>query len=510
MLVEPVETTEPSPSVEPVETTEPSDPVETPAPAGRRLRRVTASGVALVLVAAGAAYAFDLGPRWLGWDYPSPVTQPAEVAPPPGLSLPAARAPEKVAADLPAEGADPAAVRRALAPLVHDRKLGSQVAVRVAELTGPDAGTEVYRHGPTVVTPASTLKLLTTTAALSALGPDHRFTTRVVAGARAGSVTLVGGGDPLLARVPVDTATSWPEQADVQTLARATARALHDRGSSRVRLRYDDTLFSGPAVNPRWEPSYVPDNVVSPITALWVDEGRQNQDLNYRSADPSLAAAQAFAADLRKYGIRVVGRPVAKAAPARATELASVTGAPLAEVVQHVLEVSDNEGAEVLARQTAIATGRPATFAGGAAAVRSVLAGLGVDLTGVRTYDGSGLSRSDRVRPETELAVLEAAASSSHPALRTVVSGLPVAGFSGSLADRFQTAQPAGLGLVRAKTGTLTGVHGLSGTVVTKDGALLAFVAVADRVKVPNTLAARDGLDRIAAALAACTCAATP
>jgi hypothetical protein len=44
--------------------------------------------VALVLLLAGLSYAFDLGPRVLGWHHPSPVTEPAEVAPPPGLTLP--------------------------------------------------------------------------------------------------------------------------------------------------------------------------------------------------------------------------------------------------------------------------------------------------------------------------------------------------------------------------------------------------------------------------------------
>jgi len=55
---------------------------------GRWLRRVTAGLVVLVLLAAGTTYQFDLGNRWFGFDYPSPVTEPAKVAPPPGLTLP--------------------------------------------------------------------------------------------------------------------------------------------------------------------------------------------------------------------------------------------------------------------------------------------------------------------------------------------------------------------------------------------------------------------------------------
>ena len=76
-----------------------------------------------------------------------------------------------------------------------------------------------------------------------------------------------------------------------------------------------------------------------------------------------------------------------------------------------------------------------------------------------------------------------ASSAAKHPGLRSVVADLPVAGFTGSLAYRFQSGDQAGLGMVRAKTGTLTGVHGLTGTVTSVDGAVMSFVAIADRVK---------------------------
>jgi D-alanyl-D-alanine carboxypeptidase/D-alanyl-D-alanine-endopeptidase (penicillin-binding protein 4) len=82
-----------------------------------------------------------------------------------------------------------------------------------------------------------------------------------------------------------------------------------------------------------------------------------------------------------------------------------------------------------------------------------------------------------------------------------------VAGFSGSLDYRFADRADAGLGRVRAKTGTLTGVHALVGEAVGTDGSVMTFVAVADRVKVPDTQFARDRLDQITAALAGCACA---
>jgi serine-type D-Ala-D-Ala carboxypeptidase/endopeptidase (penicillin-binding protein 4) len=472
---------------------------------GRRLRRVTAGLVVLVLLAAGTTYQFDLGNRWFGFDYPSPVTEPAKVAPPPGLTLPKVPAAAAVAAASDESAVDPEAVRRALARLVRAKQLGGQLAVDVAQLSD---GSVVYRHGAPMVTPASTLKMLTATAALEALGPDHRFVTKVVATPSSPRITLVGGGDPLLGRDASDPDGTYPARADLNTLARATAKALTGLGRARVRLAYDASLFTGPSVNPRWEPSYVPDNVVSPISALWVDEGRERRGFGLRSPDPAAAAAQAFALALRKRGISVAGAPQAAPAPTDAQDIAAVQSAPLDQVVQHVLEVSDNEGAEVLARQVALAQGKPASFVGGAAAVREVLTGLGVELAGDRIYDGSGLSRHDLLTPETLLSVIRVAASPQKPGLRSVVADLPVAGFTGSLAYRFQSGDKAGLGMVRAKTGTLTGVHGLTGTVTSVDGAVMSFVAIADRVKLPNTLAARSLLDQVAAALAGCTCAA--
>ena len=105
------------------------------------------------------------------------------------------------------------------------------------------------------------------------------------------------------------------------------------------------------------------------------------------------------------------------------------------------------------------------------------------------------------------LAVLRIASDQRHPELRDVVSRLPVAGYSGTLAYRFlDDRSDAGLGVVRAKTGTLSHVHGMAGTVVDRDGVAVAFVALVDRVPLVDTLDARQILDDIAAAVAECGC----
>ncbi|WP_324278120.1 D-alanyl-D-alanine carboxypeptidase [Blastococcus brunescens] len=82
------------------------------------------------------------------------------------------------------------------------------------------------------------------------------------------------------------------------------------------------------------------------------------------------------------------------------------------------------------------------------------------------------------------------------------MSGLPVAGYDGTLLDRGDAG--AAPGTVRAKTGTLLGVHALAGTVVTTDGRLLSFAVLADGSA--DELAAESALDDVAAALAGCGC----
>jgi D-alanyl-D-alanine carboxypeptidase/D-alanyl-D-alanine-endopeptidase (penicillin-binding protein 4) len=175
------------------------------------------------------------------------------------------------------------------------------------------------------------------------------------------------------------------------------------------------------------------------------------------------------------------------------------------DLVEHALTDSDNTVAEALARLVAEKAGRQATFADAGVAVLDRVAALGVPVMGARLSGGSGLGGGNAVPARTLAQVLVLAASNQHPELRPLLSGLPVAGASGTLADRFAGArESAGLGTVRAKTGTLTGVSSLSGTVVDADGRQLGFVILAD--KVSSTTAARTALDDAAAALAGCGC----
>mgnify|MGYP003335270842 CR=1 FL=1 len=125
--------------------------------------------------------------------------------------------------------------------------------------------------------------------------------------------------------------------------------------------------------------------------------------------------------------------------------------------------------------------------------------------------DGSGLSRQGLIGPATFVGLLQAAAAApSASPLRDLFDGLPVAGFTGTLAYRFGEIPPAGRGTVRAKTGTLTGVSAMAGLGTDAEGTPFVFVLIADRIRTDpvGTAEARAALDRAAAALARCDCGA--
>lgn len=379
-----------------------------------------------------------------------------------------------------------------------DAGLGGRVGAAVANLA---TGELLYaRDADVPLTPASTLKLLTATAALEVLGAEHRFATQVVTGADPGEVILLGGGDPTLAT----SDPAMPGATSLAELAEQTALALGDAGVDTARLGFDESLFSGPAVNPHWRPTYVPNGVAAPVSALAVDGGREAPGLAARVADPALATAEAFAELLDEHGIAIDGDPYRAEAAADAVSLAYAESAPLGDIVEYLIASSDNDVAEIVARHVAIGLGRPGAAEEAAVAVTDTLAGLGLDISALTVLDGSGLARGSAVPAALLVEVLVLAADPAHPDLRPVLTGLPVAAFNGTLVERVEAAP----GLVRAKTGTLTGVSSLAGFVQADDGTVYAFALLADDAD--DSIEARAALDDAATALAECGCAASP
>ncbi|MFF4347643.1 D-alanyl-D-alanine carboxypeptidase/D-alanyl-D-alanine-endopeptidase [Streptomyces sp. NPDC001530] len=383
-----------------------------------------------------------------------------------------------------------------LDPLLDDAALGAR---RTAVVVDVATGKRLYSKGADAVQiPASTTKIATAVAALSVPGPDHRIETRTVLEPGTKEVVLVGGGDPTLtARKKAD---GW---ASLRTLADDTAAALKARHLDRVTLSYDTSLYAGPALHPIG----VNDNLAQ-VTSLMVDEARPDDSTSgpvTRVPDPAADAARKFADLLHDNGIETTSPGPSKATN-RAQSLASVSSPPVSALVERMLTNSDNDIAEALARQVALATHEQPSFEGDAKAIHAQLKKLGLPLSGADFADGSGLNRADRLSADLLTALLTTSGDPAHPELRTVLTGLPIAGFTGTLSARY-TDTPAATGVVRAKTGTLTGVNTLAGTVVDTDGRLLAFAFLtSDETSPPDALAARTALDHTATALAACGC----
>ncbi|MCC9144186.1 MULTISPECIES: D-alanyl-D-alanine carboxypeptidase/D-alanyl-D-alanine-endopeptidase [unclassified Arthrobacter] len=374
-------------------------------------------------------------------------------------------------------------------------------------------GTVLYdRNGTAGQAPASSLKVLTAAAALSAMDGGTRFPTTALPGEDPGTVVLRGGGDVLLTAGPSDP-ESVAGRAGLATLAEQTASALAAAGTAGpVKVLVDDSLFTGPALSDAWGEADVEAGEIAPVYSLavssaWAEEGTGPGP---RVDDAALSAGESYRAALAEalsgQGIAVEPDVERGTAPDGAAALAEVRSAPLTEQVDYMLLNSDNYLAEVLARLSAAASDREASFAGGIEAVKAEVAGLGVDTGTMVLGDTSGLSGETSVSAEQLTSLMQILLTTPDPDLRAVAGGLPVAALSGTLADRYDGNTDSGAaGIVRAKTGTLLAVTSLSGYATDADGRVLAFTFIASGLN-GNTQQARDAVDSAAAVVAGCGC----
>lgn len=441
--------------------------------------------------------------------------------------------------------ADPALERSLDAALASRALRGARIGALVIRL---DSGEVLYAREPDrPLVPASNQKVLTAVAALAAFGPSHRFTTQVSADApidAAGGVdrlALRGGGDASLTSEAL-----WRLAADLRRLGLRSVR----RG-----LLLDGSAFDERRWHPSW-PGVSARAYHAPVGSLSVNYGtfavavspgartgeavraeldppvgflrlslrattgppraRRRLDVQrlaeagfdtvevsgvapaggdtavlYRSvSDPLRYAGAVLRLQLEANGIAVGGDTVLGPVPESAVSLLAFEGRPLAEIVRLLLKFSNNSIGETLVKSLgARAAGAPGSWENGIPALRAELAGLGLDTQGLAIVDGSGLSYDNRLSPRLLVGALRVAAGSFRfgPEL---AAALPIAGADGTLEDRAEASAQA----VRAKTGLLTRVTGLSGYARRADGSDVVFSILVNgfRVSADRAMAAVD------------------
>ncbi len=328
--------------------------------------------------------------------------------------------------------------------------------------------------------PASTAKLLTGAAALSALGPDFRFQTHALApkapsGGSVSKLYLVGSGDPVIvtpdftAVLEKDPETKGSTATDLGALADAIVEAgVHGIPDG---IAVDDSHYESLRALPSWKAAYKIE--VGPLGALTVNRGfAQFAGTRVQAADPALYAGTELAQLLTARGVTV--GPVTRGTPvAGAATVATLASPTLRDIVGTMLRSSDNTIAELLTREIGSKVSGQGTTAAGTAATIATLTKLGVPTAGLTLVDGSGLDRGDRVTCSALVGTVAHEAATPGDGL---VAGLPVLGQSGTLTDVAKGSVIAGR--IQAKTGTLDGVSALSGLV---DGARpLSFAFIAN------------------------------
>ena len=357
----------------------------------------------------------------------------------------------------------------------------SQTAAVAVDLT--EGRTIFARHQALALVPASNQKLAVAFAALSVLGPEHRFDTTVygegqlVGRTWKGDLVLKGFGDPTLTH------------GDLRSLA----YQVRAEGIRRVTggIEADESYFDSRRTGPAWKSYYYLDESPA-LSALTVDRAHFR---GWLTREPALSAGRQFRLALRSVGV-AVGRPAhLGVADPLAEQLGSTESAPLARIVRFMNQESDNFTAELLLKQLVAVDEASGTSAAGATAVRRALREAAIPLAGVRIVDGSGLSPQNRLTAAALIGILVAAWHD--PVIRPpFVQSLAVAGMNGTLEDRLRA--PPARGVVRAKTGTTSESSALSGYVRGR----FAF-AVLQNGRPVSHYWARRAQDRFARVLAA-------
>ncbi|MBS98340.1 MAG: D-alanyl-D-alanine carboxypeptidase/D-alanyl-D-alanine-endopeptidase [Oceanospirillaceae bacterium] len=419
----------------------------------------------------------------------------------------------------------------ALDPVLAGKPSGAQVALLVQPLDG--GALQVSHNTDLLLPPASTQKLLTALAAELALGKGYRFMTGLEGRGSASGAVWQGDLKLSLSGAPDFSRTQLGELLDqlkAQGIQRIDGDILLDgsrfSGYERAPGWPWDNLgvcYSAPASAFTIEhncvaasldtkgqsqtarlfvPGHQPVSVESDVALvsrevkddtlceLLLDRGAANQywlhgcvtderevwPLNFAVNDTAAYLGDVLKQELDSRGIALSGqiRPLYEGGEGSWRLLAQVASAPLSELLEEMLQDSDNLYADNLLKTLGAQQGGIGSFAIGVRSLKQILREqAGVDLGLSALKDGSGLSRDNLLTAHQLAAVL--GYLNAHPDL-VAHRVLPVAGESGTLRYRRSLRYAPLAGKIRAKSGTVNGSSNLAGFIEAASGKRYLFV----------------------------------
>ncbi|MEA2760729.1 MAG: hypothetical protein QOD47_13 [Gemmatimonadaceae bacterium] len=394
--------------------------------------------------------------------------------------------------------------------------LTSQADFRNAQwgvlVVNPRTGDTLYsKNAGKLFMPASNMKIITSAAALTLLGPEYRYRTTFLTDGEVrdslldGNLLVIGRGDPTVSDRMRGTATTVMD-ALADSLRAHRIRQI--TGSlARVGNAFPDSIYGY-----GWEWDDLGEYYGAGVDELIFNEGMAPTTLrpppdtardslySGPAKNPAKAYLDAFHDALVRKSIRMDGtvRDSILSAPLKMDTLFVLVSPPLRDILPALMKPSQNQIAEILLRTIGLERGGLGTADSARKIVGQQLLAWGVQPDGFVIRDGSGLSDQDLLTPETIVRVLDRIQRDT--AFATYYNSMPIAGVDGTIDTRMK-GTPAE-GNVHAKTGTLAKARSLSGYVTTADGERLIFSILANNTTTPG-LAVTHIADVIAAALAA-------
>ena len=402
--------------------------------------------------------------------------------------------------------------------------LTSQPEFRSAQwgvlVVNPRTGDTLYsKNAGKLFMPASNMKIITSAAALTLLGPEYTYKTTFLTNGEVrdslldGDLLVIGRGDPTVS----DRMQGLITGDTLRGLATAVMDALADSlrahhirqvgGTiARVGNAFPDSIYGY-----GWEWDDLGEYYGAGVDELIFNEGMAPTKLRALpdsvrdslysgpAKDPAKAYLEALRDGLVRKGISVEGgvRDSILPTPIKMDTIFVLTSRPLREILPALMKPSQNQIAEILLRTIGLERGGIGTADTARKIIGQQLLAWGVQPDGFVIRDGSGLSDQDLLTPETIVRVLDRIQRDT--AFATYYNSMPIAGIDGTIEKRMR-GTPA-QGNIHAKTGTLAKARSLSGYVTTADGERLIFSVLANNTTTPGSTVTNVA-DQIGAALA--------